>query len=297
MSIANQITALTADKTAIENAIVAKGGTLSQNCGFDTFAADIATIQSGHDYLDEYIKGKISEYVFEGTSARSNALTYSSIKVLIVPNLTALPRYFLVSSYMTHIYAPIATTIAEYAFGYTSNLVLAYLPKATTFGFYAFRGYEDPGIFKSIVLPSVTRLPWGCFYDRPGFEKIVLGASSVVTLEDSNVFGGTKFNKSSGTGGVAYVPRNLISSYEGETNWSALRNCTFKPIDTETLSGDGATTAFTLTVTTDEVFFVKIGSDFPEYTYDDTTGTITFTTAPASGTNNITVYYKGVETV
>ena len=44
MSIASQITALGTDKTDIANAITAKGGTLSQNYGFDTFAADIANI-------------------------------------------------------------------------------------------------------------------------------------------------------------------------------------------------------------------------------------------------------------
>lgn len=44
MSIANQIAALNADKTDIAAAITAKGGTLSQNAGFDTFAAEIANL-------------------------------------------------------------------------------------------------------------------------------------------------------------------------------------------------------------------------------------------------------------
>lgn len=47
MSIATQIEALQADKTAIANAITAKGGTVNAGDGFDDFASDIATIPSG----------------------------------------------------------------------------------------------------------------------------------------------------------------------------------------------------------------------------------------------------------
>lgn len=47
MSIATQIQALTADRTAIQNAISAKGGTVSSADGFDDFASAIATIPSG----------------------------------------------------------------------------------------------------------------------------------------------------------------------------------------------------------------------------------------------------------
>ena len=47
MSVADQIQALQNDKTAIANAITAKGGTVNSGDGFDDFAADIATIPSG----------------------------------------------------------------------------------------------------------------------------------------------------------------------------------------------------------------------------------------------------------
>ena len=47
MSIATQITALQNDKTAIAAIITNRGGTLSSTYGFDTFAADIATIPEG----------------------------------------------------------------------------------------------------------------------------------------------------------------------------------------------------------------------------------------------------------
>lgn len=47
MSIASEIQALTADRTAIQNAISAKGGTVTSADGFDDFASAIATIPSG----------------------------------------------------------------------------------------------------------------------------------------------------------------------------------------------------------------------------------------------------------
>lgn len=53
MSIASQITALTADKSAIASAITAKGGTVASDDGFDDFATAIASIPSGGGSLDD----------------------------------------------------------------------------------------------------------------------------------------------------------------------------------------------------------------------------------------------------
>lgn len=47
MSIASQIEALQADKAAIRQAILAKGGSSASGNGFDDFATDIGTIQTG----------------------------------------------------------------------------------------------------------------------------------------------------------------------------------------------------------------------------------------------------------
>ena len=310
MSIADEILELqttegklATDKTNIEAIITTKGGTLSQNSGFDTFATDIATIPSGgHDYFADYLKGTLTEYTYNETTIKDAALLNSDLKILHCPNLSQLSSNCIQYSLITHIYAPSATRLKTFSCAYTSYLTLAYFPKVTNMEASALRGYQDKNYFKTITLPSITAIPSACFLARPSFERIVLGENivsgeaTVVSLGAIASFNETKFDATNGTGGIAYVPRNLISDYEEATNWSAL-NCTFKPIDTETLSGDGSTTTFTLTATTDEVFYVKNGSDFPEYTYDDTTGIITFTTAPASGTNNITVYYKGAETV
>lgn len=67
-------------------------------------------------------------------------------------------------------------------------------------------------------------------------------------------------------------------------------------IPIENLSGDGTKTAFTLTNEMAGISTVTIGGTATTaYSYDVDTHTITFETAPASGTNNIVVTGKGSE--
>lgn len=67
-------------------------------------------------------------------------------------------------------------------------------------------------------------------------------------------------------------------------------------IPTENLSGDGTKTAFVLTNEMAAVASVTIGGTATTaYTYDADTHTITFTAAPAAGTNNIVVTGTGSE--
>ena len=53
MTIADEIQALSADRTAIQNAILAKGGTVTSADGFDDFANAIATIPSGEAVAEQ----------------------------------------------------------------------------------------------------------------------------------------------------------------------------------------------------------------------------------------------------
>ena len=69
MSIATQISALQADKTAIANAITAKGGTVGAGDGFDDFAADIATIPTGGGVGDKLAEVSLGTIECSATSA------------------------------------------------------------------------------------------------------------------------------------------------------------------------------------------------------------------------------------
>lgn len=60
---------------------------------------------------------------------------------------------------------------------------------------------------------------------------------------------------------------------------------------TQTFTGDGSTTSFTLTNKPDTVIGVTVdGTETAAYTYSNTTGVVTFTTAPASGKAIVVTY-------
>ena len=69
MSIATQISALQADKTAIANAITDKGGTVNSGDGFDDFATDIGTIPTGGGIGDKLAEVDLGTIQVTATSA------------------------------------------------------------------------------------------------------------------------------------------------------------------------------------------------------------------------------------
>lgn len=69
MSIATEISALQADKTAIANAITAKGGTVGSGDGFDDFATDIGTIPTGGGIGDKLAEVNLGTLTCSATSA------------------------------------------------------------------------------------------------------------------------------------------------------------------------------------------------------------------------------------
>ena len=88
MSIATQISALEADKTAIANAITAKGGTVASGDGFDDFATDIGTIPAYGKLLATVNLGSLSCTATSATNLNKTATVsgvydYDVIVVLI----------------------------------------------------------------------------------------------------------------------------------------------------------------------------------------------------------------------
>lgn len=67
-------------------------------------------------------------------------------------------------------------------------------------------------------------------------------------------------------------------------------------IPIEKLSGDGTTTAFTMTRQMDAIDNITVGGEaVTDFTYDFATATVTFAVAPATGINNITVTGTGTQ--
>lgn len=67
------------------------------------------------------------------------------------------------------------------------------------------------------------------FASSTKFDTLILRANHVLSMVAITTFQSTPFRN--GTGGTVYVPQALVSSYQSDTNWSALESTTFLPIE------------------------------------------------------------------
>jgi len=81
----------------------------------------------------------------------------------------------------------------------------------------------------------------------------------------------------------------LDGTSEGQKNGGV----TPKKADSQKFNGNGSTKTFTVTAKPASIDLVTVGGTATEVTYDAATGVVTFATAPASGTDNVVVYYNG----
>ena len=115
MSIATSLQRLQAAKTAITNAIIAKGGTVTQGDGYEDFPSDIATIPQGGGQTDRIVKRLTGEDIGDITSTASgNIIEYAFYNH---------PGAFTVT-------ANAATQIKQYAFAGSRKQVLSRLHRS-----------------------------------------------------------------------------------------------------------------------------------------------------------------------
>lgn len=82
MSIATQIAALQADKTAIRQAILNKGGTSASGNGFDDFATDIGTIPEGEGAIFSTFDSNIEvEHAYLSYRVQDNLGMFSTSRI------------------------------------------------------------------------------------------------------------------------------------------------------------------------------------------------------------------------
>ena len=109
MSIATQIQALQADKQAIKNAIISKGGTSGANNGFDDFATDIATIPSGgtptiQNYkeftgtISSTVTGSGTEYVLVTDNILSTIAGLDTLVVAVTTDYEEITPYTIIGA-------------------------------------------------------------------------------------------------------------------------------------------------------------------------------------------------------
>ncbi|WP_334072476.1 MULTISPECIES: hypothetical protein [Paenibacillus] len=156
--------------------------------------------------------------------------------------------------------------------------------------------------WKKVVLDGL--LPWEYHTAESGYKVVRISGGRISGFTDSspnNKFV-TKYNGARlpwiseiGDEGAFWNDLNfnggsfLVAVLNKDSGWGELSK-------TETFSGDGAKKAFTLTppnglALMPSTFFVSVnGSPTTAYTY--TSHVLTFTTAPAAGTNNIVITYR-----
>ena len=159
MAIEDQLQALASDKSAIRNAIIAKGGTCPESHGFDNFAGDIDSIVLPNPY--------------------------TLFRTLCTDKMTeVIPEMF----------DPVFdNSIRDYAFAYCNRLVSVDLTGTNlhTFGISCFRNNVE---LTTIILPQTT-LTIGnyCFYGNTAMLNLTVLANTPPSLGNS-VFAGTSLD-------------------------------------------------------------------------------------------------------
>lgn len=141
--------------------------------------------------------------------------------------------------------------VGEYAFSDCSNLSTVNLPLATSLKMNVFAGCALTNInipsvktinnrslqanqqLEMLDLPSLTQISSDALYYCSALKTLILRASQVCALSNTNAFTMTPFAAGK-AGGTVYVPSALISQYQTATNWSTLYaagTCNFVAIE------------------------------------------------------------------
>lgn len=216
-----------AAKTAIGNAITAKGGTVGANDGLEDFASDIGTIPSGGgDYNIKSIAVTGSPYTMsnnvtevnvpEGNiSIGDNAFKdYGRLTKITFPNtVTSIgASAFRGCMSLTELVIPNMTTIPNYMVYWCISLTSLIIPDTvTSIGNNAFRNCV--GITQFEIPQGVTTIGGDAFRDCVGLQTIKFKPTSPPTLGNATTF----YNLP--TTCKIYVPTGSLTSYTSAANY------------------------------------------------------------------------------
>jgi hypothetical protein len=225
---------------------VAQGKVFYSNTGVRT----VGTGATGGWTVDGFGQG-IEPYgviTYTASSAVDYAFSYNGynstgITEFYAPNLTTVPTSaFSNARKLVKADLPVATTIKGNAFNYARALTSLHIPLAenlgegNSFSNTSLEVFVAPSI-KSVLgndslvrnnnLTTVdlgegcTRLNNRCMQNSPLLGTVILRGHSVVPLNETGVFNGTKF-ANGGAGGEIFVPSAQIENYKVATNWSTV---------------------------------------------------------------------------
>lgn len=214
---------LDADLTAVADAIRAKGGTSDALAFPSGFVEAVEAIQAGggdSDSLLSRLNNTITTYT-NSTLTSLNDYSFASCTNLESVSLEA------------------CTSVGDWAFFGCSKLSNINLPNLKSVsGTNTFKGckltdfrvpkYEASivqGMFvnckslKCVDMGFATGFGWDPFNGCSALDTLILRRDALVSLPNASFLSSTQF-KSSGNGGIVYVPQALIAQYEVATNWS-----------------------------------------------------------------------------
>lgn len=179
----------------------------------DNLMTDDLTIEANHYIEDALIQNTpMDEYVNDrvttiGISGQNDAFSGTQIKKISFPNVTTCP--------------------ASYAFNgrNVSTLEELYLPNLQSCGY----GFAEAN-------PNLRIIDFGKAFagakcrNCPNLEVLVVRDTSLKNVGSDWLSGCTKMLPG-GSGGIVYVPQNLLSQYQASTAWQTYANVEFRPIE------------------------------------------------------------------
>ena len=149
---ADKLSYLTGTKTAIKNAIIAKGVDVEDTDTFRAYADKIGQIESGG--IPEYMMYTIVDDGATSVPTMPNAHYWFMSKVHIPSSVTQIGNYFVTRSAITEVIGgENILTFGDRSFQNCTSLATLNLPSVTTFGTYAF--YQCTSLV-TINLPLAT---------------------------------------------------------------------------------------------------------------------------------------------
>lgn len=198
----------------VANAIMEKKGS-QEPINAQNFAEEIKNLPSGGD-IDALVARTITEYENDVIESIGKYVFYNCTKMTRVetPNVKTIhDQAFSYCTALSSIDFPYVENVALQAFYECHSLASVNAPNLLYLKGQVFRTCKA---LKRLELNNCTNIGSMCFF-MSGLTTLILGAPTVCTLANTNVFDSTPIK--SGTGYI-YVPDDLVEAYKGATNWS-----------------------------------------------------------------------------
>ena len=209
-TIAQKLTYLEDTKTAIGNAIAAKGGSVTGKT-FRQYATEISNLPSGGGGTPIAVSKDVSDY----TGGTTFNFLAQITDVNFPSGITSIGNFSFARVGLTSVTIPSSvTSIGNSAFDSCSGLTSVTIPNSvTTINPNAF--YSCSGLTSVTIPNSVTYIGRGAFYSCSGLTSITVEATTPPTLANSNAFVFTNDCP-------IYVPSESVDAYKAASGWSDL---------------------------------------------------------------------------